>query len=1176
MADLQKRISTYGLHENKINFINKEENMFTKNRLSLGTVAFLIGILFLSKNVLSQLVSVEVGSGVIKPTNFTLPVNGTISPEHTYIKVRVDSGVNPVFKVYPDGGSITAALGVDEFPSIMFDSSSIADVALSLDPSTNVFTIDIAHYLEFPLGNNSDGTLDNWILEISHDATMPHWFHYAIGHTDAEAEVPGIKVISEPIDFGEVLIGGDKPAKQTIEIANVGTGNLNISDISLPSHPAFNRSYACTFPLVPQDTCDIEIEFDPKHSSIIAMSGNPGRITPTPTITFTNNSANEESLEVDLPVTLVKLELGLLFDISGSMGWRPDGTRADDHEQTRLFKAKEAGRKIIDLIEAFEGDSVRAALFTFPEHGADIERVCSSAEVIIPFRDRLDKAAFDAAWGTDQGSLQTWFFSPLAKGLEIAYGVPPNNVVMDPGPQAWTEGDFVRRALIILSDGHYSCVKQPGTWGIDDPNSWIWRIKAIDEDSPKYIRVFTIGYGESGKSHVNHGILAELASAGRGEPYIANPMEEHSMALSDRFQQALIKSQKWVESVDPIDNLIKGGATKYHDVCIDDSIQRIAFVLDWEKIASNAIHFELQGPDGIISRSSPDVSYYSSKSYAMYIIKGKTAKGHEGSDKWTFKLSGGPGIADRERINYRYSVIGKSKVKMNTQSDSKKFYTVDDNFFEVKINGFNKKLAESVNVALKYDTPKESYGTWLSSMKGFEPQWLVPPQPPIIGKNNVPDSSNISSSPGPQGYAYQTDNAGEIAQHNKQYAPETIMGEPASMVLRKAYALRHFAKNPFKNMRLTGTIQLYDDGKNGDKVAGDGIYSVYLPNFKYDGLARFGVILKTDSGEDCLRRELWLDRIIDVSIVPEFIAKNIKFRNFETTPFFPQDLPYPLYPEEGMLRKNVVFTPKDQFGNYWGPGHANQVNFTFKNAEPLGPVIDNLDGSYIQVIEYRRGENPLVSITARGVTSPEIKMKPSPSVQFGFKVGLNSANLSSSDLTPMFDWNNRTGFCVGAFLNFKLSDSFTLQTEAFFSRKGLKVDQIINYNNEPLNIDTNTFNIDFIEVPVLLKFLLASRCSISPSIFAGPFAAFKINDNLTPAEGVQGVQGVPEIKTFDFGVTFGAGVEFKLGGGGSTLVFDARYTRGLINIADVPTSTDFIFNSKVLSRVLSFMIGLRF
>ena len=41
----------------------------------------------------------------------------------------------------------------------------------------------------------------------------------------------------------------------------------------------------------------------------------------------------------------------------------------------------------------------------------------------------------------------------------------------------------------------------------------------------------------------------------------------------------------------------------------------------------------------------------------------------------------------------------------------------------------------------------------------------------------------------------------------------------------------------------------------------------------------------------------------------------------------------------------------------------------------MGPVVDNWDGSYIQVVEYKKGTDPALTVSAGGFTSEPISPK---------------------------------------------------------------------------------------------------------------------------------------------------------------------------------------------------------
>lgn len=950
--------------------------------------------------------TVELGEQTVMPGtgynygNFTVDLSGVAAGSDTskYVKVANDILASsdaatdmPEFQVTlerkdPSGTwSSLSTVPLKEVPDTNDLLSGYITVFLSKEPDVGfakIYTIRIRLQNGGWAAGQPAGTEERIKIGIQHEAADSRTYFAALGDTTAEAEVPRIKIISTPIDFGEVLccfvLPGNLPEPEDLTIANIGTGVLNITNYGNPvdSSAGFSHtggSLPSPFPLNSLTTQNLPISFTPNPTMI------PGPTNTT--MTISSNSSSDNELQVDLSATPVKLEVVMLYDISGSMAYKPDMSETTNPLEMRIGQAKLAGLQISTLLRELDGDAVRAGLVTFPRYESPI---CSdngpTAFTKIPgpgSTTNVGLAAFnsvggdfDDAWGTGADSLQipiNVFGNPdasttLAEGLKVTHGLGVSNF----GPGKWTEGEYVRRAILLLSDGNQydpDCDSTPYA----TPADWATYFESTTISNNRAIKVFSLPYGTA--VHVDHVSLQRIGDATKGGFYTGDPLD--FSALYNQFRAALIDwRDDWTEVIDPKHDITKGD-TNTHDVCIDDSVKRIAFIVDWEKLSPNAINFVLEGPDGVVSPSSADVSYNSGQNNAFYVVKGQTAKGHEGSDKWTLKLSGGAGLANDETLQYNYSVISKSKINMTSDSGSQPFYTLKDRLLEVAIKGLNKKLAESANVTLKYDIPKESYGTWLSSMDDFEPRWLVRPHPNIDPHVRLGDKQSESSFI-PSALAQDT--------QKSPFAPVTIMGEPATMVQRKAYALKHFAKQPFQNLRSTGEVQLFDNGTYGDKVAGDGIYSTYLPALEYDGLARFGAFLNVDSDKDCLNRELRIDKLIRVALEPDIMAKNIVFKVADSTPFFPPELmkiikePVP----EGFKRKNVVFAPQDKKGNLWGPGKANKIKFAVKNAEALGPVVDNLDGSYIRVIQYKKGDVPSVTVSARGVTTSDIPMPEKP------------------------------------------------------------------------------------------------------------------------------------------------------------------------------------------------------
>lgn len=181
---------------------------------------------------------------------------------------------------------------------------------------------------------------------------------------------------------------------------------------------------------------------------------------------------------------------------------------------------------------------------------------------------------------------------------------------------------------------------------------------------------------------------------------------------------------------------------------------------------------------------------------------------------------------------------------------------------------------------------------------------------------------------------------------------------------------------------------------------------------------------------------------------------------------------------------------------------------------------------------------------------------------FGIKGGLNVSNHGGEDATDMHKW--KTGAVFGVFMTYAFSPQFSIQPEVLYSMKGYKwEDTEIGYKE--------TGKTNYIEIPVLFKYNVPTEGTMSPSLFVGPAIAFLTKAEIDWEEdGETGTEDIKDfIKSSDFSVVFGAGVDFAMGEG--TVTFDARYTLGLTNLDDDPDSEFDIKN-----KTWSFMFGYGF
>ncbi|MEX0648954.1 MAG: porin family protein, partial [Balneolaceae bacterium] len=127
-------------------------------------------------------------------------------------------------------------------------------------------------------------------------------------------------------------------------------------------------------------------------------------------------------------------------------------------------------------------------------------------------------------------------------------------------------------------------------------------------------------------------------------------------------------------------------------------------------------------------------------------------------------------------------------------------------------------------------------------------------------------------------------------------------------------------------------------------------------------------------------------------------------------------------------------------------------------------------------------------------------------VKTGAKGGLNFATITDGD------FETRTGFVVGGFAKFTIPDSrLSIQPEALYSQQGGE-------------IDGNEVRLDYLKVPVLFKFDLATGGTVEPNVFAGPYAGLRLIAEQDGGTGglLGGSSSLEnETESVDYGAVFG-------------------------------------------------------
>ncbi len=183
------------------------------------------------------------------------------------------------------------------------------------------------------------------------------------------------------------------------------------------------------------------------------------------------------------------------------------------------------------------------------------------------------------------------------------------------------------------------------------------------------------------------------------------------------------------------------------------------------------------------------------------------------------------------------------------------------------------------------------------------------------------------------------------------------------------------------------------------------------------------------------------------------------------------------------------------------------------------------------------------------------------SLSFGPKLGFTSTTFAGNDVSD--DTDPLGGFVGGVFFKYAgESNIFALQPEILYHQKGA-VD---------MEGGTGTkLNVDYLEVPILLKVQIPVGETFFPHIYAGPYGAFELDNNFTSQVSIFGFtfanNTMAQVQDFDYGAVVGGGFDIQLES--FYLGLDARYGIGMQRILSLGGDRQDIKN-----RNFSLMLGL--
>ncbi len=177
--------------------------------------------------------------------------------------------------------------------------------------------------------------------------------------------------------------------------------------------------------------------------------------------------------------------------------------------------------------------------------------------------------------------------------------------------------------------------------------------------------------------------------------------------------------------------------------------------------------------------------------------------------------------------------------------------------------------------------------------------------------------------------------------------------------------------------------------------------------------------------------------------------------------------------------------------------------------------------------------------------------------QLGLRAGVNFDNISKKEDV---DLEKKTGFHIGAVYNIDLIGSFSIEPGLYFNQKGFKLNE-------------DDANMNYLEVPVNVKFKLLDLSVLGLDAHLGPFAALglggKWKSDIGDIKMFDDDEDGMGCKRFDFGLQMGIGAVLV-----NKIYAGVNYDMSLTKInADLGLGKD---NLKESNHVWMISVGLNF
>lgn len=164
---------------------------------------------------------------------------------------------------------------------------------------------------------------------------------------------------------------------------------------------------------------------------------------------------------------------------------------------------------------------------------------------------------------------------------------------------------------------------------------------------------------------------------------------------------------------------------------------------------------------------------------------------------------------------------------------------------------------------------------------------------------------------------------------------------------------------------------------------------------------------------------------------------------------------------------------------------------------------------------------------------------------YGLRLGLNFSNVY--DIPPDYDW--KTGFVFGFFMDYQVNRYLSVQPEILYSMKGYEADiEYRDMEGNPFYYPIGDRDLSYLEIPILMKFNIRPGQLTRTYFSVGPYLAFLLDAEIDDRYSNIDYQFDDYIEDVDYGLSFGAGMEFPLEHG--YINTDFRFSFGVVDVPE--------------------------